>query len=127
MARPDHSLKAFRLAGSMRRDMTTSEAAVWQALKGRGTGVRFRRQVPIGSYIVDFACLDPKLVIEVDDPSHDWKDEQDRMAFLRSQGFAVVSVTNREVATGAVDVHDLVVAALEALRAGTDPCELEGW
>jgi very-short-patch-repair endonuclease len=107
--------------------MTISEAAAWQALKGRRTGVRFRRQVPIGIYIADFACFDPKLVIEIDDPSHDWKDEQSRMAFLRSQGFAVVSVTNREVATGAVDVHALAVASVEALRGGTDPSELEGW
>lgn len=52
---------------------TVSEVRVWGAIKGRALGVRFRRQVPIDAWIVDFACLPLHLVIEIDDRSHEWR------------------------------------------------------
>jgi hypothetical protein len=69
MARPSHTTKASIHAKEMRRAMTVSEARVWGAIKNKTLGVRFRRQVPIGPWIVDFCSLDPRLSIEIYDTS----------------------------------------------------------
>ena len=78
--------------------MPVSEAALWNRIRRRQLGVRFRRQVPIGPYIADFACLNPKIIIEVDGSGHDWKDEEERAYFLESQGFTMLRINNEEVA-----------------------------
>ncbi len=90
--------------------MTVSERRLWDGLKRNGTGARFRRQVPVGPWIVDFACLKPKLAIEVDDTSHNWRDEGERTDYLESCGFVVLRFTNEEIAR---DVH----AALSTIEA----------
>jgi len=78
--------------------MTISEARLWSGLKGRSAGARFRRQVPIGFWIADFASLDPRLVIEVEDTSHEFRDESMRTNYFIEQGFAVLRFTNKRVA-----------------------------
>jgi very-short-patch-repair endonuclease len=65
--------------------------------------------VPIGPWIVDFACLDPKLVIEIDDGSHDWRDETPRTEYLWDHGFKVLRFRNEEVAK---EIHG-VIATIE--------------
>lgn len=69
MARRSNRLKTF--ARSMRRDPTPAEALLWVRLRHNQLGVRFRRQEPIGPYIVDFACAAARLIIELDGDSHD--------------------------------------------------------
>ena len=69
--------------------------------------------MPIGPWIVDFASLSPKLVIEVDDPSHDWCDESARSAYLRLLGFAILRFENRDVA---VDVDSAIEWVREWVR-----------
>ena len=55
----------------MRREMSRTERRLWQRLKGRQlNGFKFRRQVPLGPYVVDFACLEARLVVEVDGEHH---------------------------------------------------------
>ena len=98
MTRPRHSRLAAQCARDLRNDQTVSEANLWSSIRKQQLGVRFRRQVPIGPWIVDFACLDPKIVIEVDDSSHYWKDEQARTAYIESQGFTTLRLDNKEVA-----------------------------
>ena len=83
----------------LRSELTVSEAALWAGIKSRAAGARFRRQVPIGIWIVDFASLNPRLIIEVDDPSHDWREESERTGHLEALGFAVLRFTNKEIAT----------------------------
>jgi very-short-patch-repair endonuclease len=78
--------------------MTVSEARVWGALEGRGAGARFRRQVPCGHWIADFCCFNPKLVIEVDDTSHEFRDETLRTKCFEAQGFPVLGFTDKQVA-----------------------------
>jgi very-short-patch-repair endonuclease len=97
MVRPHHTRHAAIRARHFRKHMSWSEARLWTRLKGKQIGVKFRRQVPIGPYITDFACLDPKVVLEVDGPSHDWKDETDRTDFLEAQGFEVIRVSNEAI------------------------------
>ncbi len=72
--------------------MTDSEAALWSRLRKNQLGARFRRQVPIGNYIVDFVCFDPKLVIELDGGQHAEQVEYDlrRTLWIKSQGFRLM-------------------------------------
>jgi very-short-patch-repair endonuclease len=77
--------------------MSWSEARLWSALRGRELGVRFRRQVPIGPFIADFACLNPKIVIEIDGASHDWTDEEPRTRYIEAQGFTVLRFDNHDI------------------------------
>ena len=87
-------------ARRLRRDATPPEQIMWSVLRGRRLGgLKFRRQEPIGPYIVDFCCRDLKLVIEVDGMSHDDKQDRDQLRdrWLGEQGYRVLRVTNWDV------------------------------
>jgi very-short-patch-repair endonuclease len=80
--------------------MTDAERKLWQALRKRQLlGMKFRRQVPIGRYFVDFVCFEKKLVIEVDGSQHKELFEYDgkRTAWLNSRGFKVLRLWNNDV------------------------------
>ncbi len=72
--------------------MTDSERKLWSRLRGEQLGIKFRRQHPLGSYIADFACLDPKLIVELDGSQHLSNQSYDerRDAFFRKLGFSVI-------------------------------------
>jgi very-short-patch-repair endonuclease len=76
----------------LRREMTDSERRLWSALRGEQMGVKFRRQHPLGHYVADFACLAPKLVVELDGSQHAEQAAYDsrREAFFRASGFEVL-------------------------------------
>ncbi len=84
--------KARVHARSLRRDMTDSERKLWSGLRGEQLGFKFRRQHPLGNYIADFACLEPKLIVELDGSQHADNQAYDcaRDAFFKSQEFAVL-------------------------------------
>ncbi|MDO9315239.1 MAG: DUF559 domain-containing protein [Burkholderiaceae bacterium] len=71
--------------------MTDAERRLWSRLRGEQLGVKFRRQHPLGGYVLDFACLEPKVVIEVDGSQHlDQAGYDDRRsAWLAERGFRV--------------------------------------
>jgi very-short-patch-repair endonuclease len=75
--------------------MTVSEHRLWSHLRRRQVnGWKFRRQAPIGDYVVDFVCLQAKLVIELDGISHDeskFEYDQRRQAWLESEGYKVLT------------------------------------
>jgi len=121
MARPFHTRLAATRAHDLRRELTISEARLWDGISRKRAGARFRRQVPIGPWIVDFASLHPELVIEIDDESHDWRDESERTAFIESRGFTILRFDNIEIARDIDGVVDTVRSWVEALRAGRDP------
>ncbi|HWA47774.1 MAG TPA: DUF559 domain-containing protein [Dongiaceae bacterium] len=80
--------------------MTDAEQALWRSLRDRQLdGYRFRRQVPIGGYIVDFACLDVGLVVEVDGGQHAIHADGDKVrdAWLAKEGYRVVRFWNNDV------------------------------
>ena len=85
-------------ARRFRRNLTREEALLWSLIKGEALGVKFRRQHGVGPYIVDFACLDPKLVVEVDG-SHHFESEYDarRDQYLRGRGYEVLRFWNEDV------------------------------
>ena len=72
--------------------MTDSERKLWSALRAMQLGVKFRKQHPVGNFITDFACLNPKLVVELDGSQHAGQLGYDarREAYLRAEGFVVL-------------------------------------
>jgi len=90
-------------------------------IRGRRlAGFKFRRQVPIGPYVADFACLRHRLIVEADGPLHDPGHDARRDAWLSTRGFRVLRFTNAEI-MGARDVPAAILAALQAPPA--DPFE----
>lgn len=108
------------LARRLRRAMTPAEHALWRHLRGRQRyNLKFRRQHPIGPFVVDFACLEPALVIEVDGGQHNGsRTDTARDAYLRRCGFHVLRFWNDEVLTNPDGVCRVVDAWIEgrALR-----------
>jgi very-short-patch-repair endonuclease len=86
-------------ARNLRRDMTGAERKLWTCLRGEQLDVKFRRQHPFGNYILDFVCLDRKLVVEVDGSQHmdEIACDEERSQKLRDAGFTVLRFWNNEV------------------------------
>nr|WP_238147294.1 endonuclease domain-containing protein [Rhizorhabdus dicambivorans] len=100
--------------------MSLPEVMLWECLRGgrAGAGAKFRRQHPIGPYIVDFYCSAAKSVIEVDGEAHDrgGKPEHDRQrdAFLKENGYQVLRVSAAEVMKAPDEVASAIVARVAA-------------
>ena len=96
--------------------MGTPEYVLWTMLRNRQIdGYRFRRQHPIGRFIVDFVCFDAQLVIEVDGDSHEDQTAYDRRRTLWLQheaGFRLLRVTNSDVMCNPDGVYDLIESRL---------------
>jgi leucyl-tRNA synthetase len=88
-----------KYARQNRQPLTETEDVLWQALRNRKFGAKFRRQHPIGTYIADFICLDHRFIIEVDGKIHDQQKEYDkeRTNVLNLLGFEVIRFSNEEV------------------------------
>ena len=86
-------------AKELRREMTPAEKLLWQEVRAKKLGVRFRRQQIIQGFIVDFYCHKAALVIEVDGDIHDLQQEEDarREKVLRELGLRIVRFRNDEV------------------------------
>ena len=91
----------FDSAFILRNRMTGAEAVLWLYLKNKPNGIKFRRQHPIGNYIVDFYCHEAKLIIEVDGSIHDLPGVKDQDAVrqrnLENRGLKVIRFTNRDI------------------------------
>ena len=101
-------------ARTLRRSQPAAEEGLWSALRGyRVGGLKFRRQHPIGGYVVDFACVDRRLVIEVDGQSHKREEQaafdERRTLDLGRDGWTVLRFTNEQV----LAELPLVLAAIE--------------
>ena len=111
---PPRTLERSR---ALRRNMTDAERKLWFALRYKSLeGARFRRQYPIGDYIVDFCCPGCKLIIEVDGGQH--ADAQDyderRTRFLESRGFGVLRFWNGDVLANRDGVVEAILESLAA-------------
>jgi very-short-patch-repair endonuclease len=95
--------------------MTEAEQLLWVNLRNRGLGsFKFRRQHPVGPFIVDFICLEKNVVIEVDGGKHDENKELDvqRSAYLNKMGYRVFRFWNNEVMQETEAVLDAIFAIL---------------
>jgi very-short-patch-repair endonuclease len=103
-------------ARSLRTNSTNAERIVWRAIRAHQlNGLGFRRQTPIGPYIVDFLSHAAKLIIELDGGQH-YEDRQEardarRDQFLRSKGFRVLRFSNYDVMPNLEGVWDVIAAA----------------
>lgn len=100
--------------------MTGVERRLWARLRRNQLGSHFRRQAPIGPYVVDFACLSAHLIIEVDGPTHDEAREprdETRQRWLERRGHDVLRFTADDVFWEIDNVIEAIEAALEASRA----------
>ena len=110
-------------ARSMRKAMTEPEVMLWTRLRGRGGGrPTFRRQHPVGSFILDFDCLAARLAVEVDGATHWDDDAQGRDAgrdrWLRSQGISVMRIPASSIYHDLADVADgVLLLAQEMIEA----------
>ena len=89
-----------QLARALRKRMTDAERLLWRHLRNRELGGwKFRRQYPVGPFIVDFICVEKNVVIEVDGGQHAENEEQDiqRSAYLNKMGYRVIRFWNNEV------------------------------
>lgn len=97
--------------------MTRAEALLWKELRaGRLAGWKFKRQVPIGIYVADFMCFEPRLVAELDGEPHDTPEQKSRDlardAWLAGEGFRVLRFGNDAVLGNAGLILDQIRAAL---------------
>jgi leucyl-tRNA synthetase len=83
----------------LRRNATAAEARLWEALRGKQLGVKFRRQHPIHRYVVDFYSVEAALAIELDGPIHSLQTDEDvnRQAFLESNNIRFLRFSNDQV------------------------------
>jgi very-short-patch-repair endonuclease len=104
-----------KFARSMRIDSTKAENMLWQQLRNRQMdGHKFRRQVPMDGYILDFVCAEARLIIEVDGSQHaESRRDKTRDAYFRSQGFRVIRFWNEEIEAGLDFVCRSVLATLK--------------
>lgn len=104
------------LARKLRREMVIPERMLWQQLRQRPGGYKFRWQHPIGPYVADFCCLSERYVIEVDGIAHDNLDrakfDEWRVSFLNENGFRVLRVTAVRVLADAVETAEAIVARM---------------
>jgi very-short-patch-repair endonuclease len=101
-------------AKELRRDQTPAEQKLWARLRARQLfGLKFRRQHPIGRFIVDFCCVSHKLVVEIDGDSHAAQPayDQARTAWLEQHRYQVPRFTNREVSRQIVAVLEAIARA----------------
>jgi cyclase len=94
---PDH----WQRAQELRHPQTEAETVLWEAVRAAQLGPRFRRQHPIGLFIVDFCCTAAHLVIEIDGDQHNEPDSAmydfQRTGFLVSEGYTVKRFSNRRI------------------------------
>jgi very-short-patch-repair endonuclease len=117
---------ANEFARELRNNATSAERELWHRLKVlKFSGWKFRRQVPVDQYIVDFACLSHRLIIEVDGATHATDDElardTRRQRYLESQGFMLLRFRNTDVFTNIDGVMDVVVGVLNGSACETTP------
>jgi very-short-patch-repair endonuclease len=98
----------------MRHAPTEAEHRLWNLLRNRRfVQFKFRRQVPIGAYIVDFVCLSEKLIIEADGSQHaESRSDPVRDAYLQAQGFRLLRIWNNDIVTRPAQAADLIWATL---------------
>jgi very-short-patch-repair endonuclease len=113
-------------ARDLRQTMTRAETLLWRHIKAhRVDGLGFRRQMPIGPYIVDFVCHAARLIVELDGESHDFAARHSRDAardtWLKAQGFKVLRFANHEVLGNLEGIVTMIRDAAMASMRGTPP------
>ncbi len=121
-----------RRARQLRRDATHAEKELWRRLRNRKlAGIKFRRQQPLGSYVLDFFCAEKKLNVEVDGGQHDLPENRNhderRAVFLKEQGVKTLRFWNSQIRENMPAVLERIRAELvDAPHLGPLPRRVEG-
>jgi very-short-patch-repair endonuclease len=118
VARPSEKSLANETARFLRKRLTSQEVKLWVRLREwKRLGFHFRRQAPIGPYIVDFVSFRSRLVIEADGGQHGMskgvESDRSRDDFLRSQGFQVLRFWNSDIDANLEGVLETIFSALK--------------
>jgi very-short-patch-repair endonuclease len=109
MLRPETAI-----ARTLRHEMSFPEVLLWQQLRGRRTGLKFRRQHPVGPYVCDFYCSSERLVIEIDGQVHNLGEKPSsdnvRDQFLHENGYRVLRIAAVDVLRDVEAVVAFIVA-----------------
>ncbi|WP_309379135.1 endonuclease domain-containing protein [Paludisphaera borealis] len=119
MRERDDESETIQRARRLRREMTAPERRLWRALRDhRVRGEKFRRQAPVGRFIVDFLHAVSGVVIELDGRSHDDRFEHDaaRQLWLEGRGYHVLRIANDDVLDDIEAVVDAILAAVSTGR-----------
>jgi len=114
------SARQMERARKLRREMTLSEVLLWRELRGKPLGLKFRRQFAVAGYVADCACLDRRLLIEIDGIVHDMSDRPERDlkrdAALTAVGWTVRRIPAADVLKDVASVAASIVAYADSLR-----------
>ena len=112
MPRPKQNRNIIK-ARHLRREMTLPEVMLWNLLRGDPDGVKFRRQHPLGDFILDFYCAKAKVCFEIDGIAHDMGDRPERDlrrdAWLAEQGIEVLRIPASDVLKSPEDIAEAIV------------------
>jgi very-short-patch-repair endonuclease len=101
-------------ARELRNNPTDAERTLWGQLRlWQLDGYKFRRQQPLGRYIVDFVCLEKRVVVEVDGGQHGDQVDAERDNWLRDEGFVVLRFWNNEVLQNMDAVREVILRNLQ--------------
>ena len=115
----------YELAKQMRKEYTEAEGVLWELIRDSKLGVKFRRQHPIDKYIVDFICLQERLILEADGGYHATEEQKfydaERTRVLNDIGFEVIRFTNEEITEHPYKTKDKIKAKIEQKKAESSP------
>ena len=105
----------FKLCRKLRQEPTVTEKLLWDHLRSkRFKDLKFRRQHPMGRYIADFYCREPRLVIELEGGVHDEKDQKEydriRQEIIEARGLRVLRIKNEEVVRNVEEVLQKILS-----------------
>jgi len=100
----------LRFARQLRRESTDAERPLWFHLRDRRLGVKFRRQLPVGPFIVDFLSVEAMLIVELDGSQHDDDIDAGRTRFLKRRGYRVLRFWNHDALVRTESVLEVILA-----------------
>lgn len=105
------------LARELRQKQTEAEKTLWARLRDRQLeGVKFRRQQPIGHYVVDFASLESRIIVEIDGGQHNEREkkekDEEKTAWLKREGYHILRFWNNEILNNVDGVLEVIREAL---------------
>ena len=110
--------RKYTLARMLRKNTTKEERILWQLLRNRQFfGLKFRRQFPIGKYIVDFVCERKEVVIVLDGGQHNEPEnillDEERTKFIENQGYKVIRFWNSDINKNISGVYDKLLEIID--------------
>ncbi|MDR7193926.1 endonuclease domain-containing protein [Luteimonas terrae] len=104
------TLAKLQFARQLRRESTDAERLLWFHLRDRRLGAKFRRQQPLGPFIVDFLSVEARLIVEVDGSQHHEAADAGRTRFLERRGYRVLRFWNHDVLVRTESVLEVILA-----------------